>query len=151
MLQKINLINYLKIGISFIISLLFLNCGKNDYVWNAEMKVYFINEINDTIFTNLYDYTSHLNCPFPYILPMETKRYFVTQEFYGSEKSDIPTIENIKDIRIDCEFFYGRTHNCERRIRNIENYEDRKEISPLVFEFTFRFTEEKKANAESCN
>ena len=40
---------------------------------------------------------------------------------------------------------------CEEKIRGLEFYENPKEIAPLVFEFTFRFTEEKKAEAKACN
>ena len=40
---------------------------------------------------------------------------------------------------------------CEEKIYGLEFYENRKEVAPLEFEFTFRFTEEKKAVAESCN
>ena len=51
-----------------------------------------------------------------------------------------------------CLFFYDKEKRiCESGLRNIENYDNRKEISPLVFEFTFRFTEERKANAVPCN
>ena len=39
---------------------------------------------------------------------------------------------------------------CERGIEDISNYDNRKEIDASVFEFTFRFTEEKKAMAEEC-
>jgi len=44
---------------------------------------------------------------------------------------------------------------CESKIFSIEYYENKKELEKkgdtLVFEFTFRFTEEKKAEAEVCN
>jgi len=39
---------------------------------------------------------------------------------------------------------------CEREIYIVTNYENRLEISDLNFEFTFRFTDEKMANAVSC-
>ena len=115
------------------------------------MKVHFINKTNDTIYTNLHDYTSHLNCSFPYVLPLETKSYSFKQEFYGTRKSDIPKIESINYINVSCSFFYSKTHNCEKGIRDIKKYENRKEVNPLVFEFTFRFTEEKRKNSEPCN
>lgn len=41
----------------------------------------------------------------------------------------------------------GTSLKCENGIYDIQNYEDRKELEPFVFEFTFRFTEEKKAKA----
>lgn len=52
----------------------------------------------------------------------------------------------------NCVMMYkdGNTLKCEYGIENIENYENRREIKPMVFEFTFRFTEAKKADAEAC-
>lgn len=44
---------------------------------------------------------------------------------------------------------------CEPKIFSIEYYENKKELKQdgdtLIFEFTFRFTEEKKADAKICN
>lgn len=45
----------------------------------------------------------------------------------------------------------GKVLTCEEGINDIQFYEDRKEVEPLVFEFTFRFTEEKKNQSEACN
>lgn len=61
-----------------------------------------------------------------------------------------PDVNNFPVSVFYCEMMYkdGDVFRCER---GIENYEDRKEVSPLVFEYTFRFTEEKKAQAEPCN
>ncbi|NME68697.1 hypothetical protein [Flammeovirga aprica] len=46
---------------------------------------------------------------------------------------------------------YKEGLTCEDGINNIQFYEDRKEVEPLVFEFTFRFTEEKKMQSEVCD
>lgn len=64
-----------------------------------------------------------------------------------------PNINNFPVSIFFCSMMYkdGNMLKCENKVEDIENYEDRKEISPLVFEFTFRFTEERKANAEPCN
>lgn len=65
-----------------------------------------------------------------------------------------PNIDNFPvSIFPDCRMVYTDTNNlkCEDGIGNIANYIDRKEISPLVFEFTFKFTEEKKLVANLCN
>jgi hypothetical protein len=49
-------------------------------------------------------------------------------------------------------FFYNsNSSKCEMGVLNVKNYENRKEISELEFEFTFRFTEEKRQNSEPCN
>lgn len=58
----------------------------------------------------------------------------------------------IGGFTIPCPMGYkdGDKFLCERGIEDISNYENRKEIDASVFEFTFRFTEEKKAMAEEC-
>ena len=49
----------------------------------------------------------------------------------------------------------GNTFKCEQKIYDIKNYENKRQLEPikdtLVFEFTFKFTEEKKMEAEDCN
>lgn len=65
-----------------------------------------------------------------------------------------PNVDNFPvSIFPDCRMAYtdGTNLKCEDGIRNIENYIDRKEISPLVFEFTFKFTEQRKSLARLCN
>ena len=48
-------------------------------------------------------------------------------------------------------FYYVDNSKCEVGLRDIENYEDLKDVSDLNFELTFRFTDEKMENAEPCN
>jgi len=64
-----------------------------------------------------------------------------------------PNINNFPVSIFFCSMMYkdGDILKCENKVEDIENYEDRKEVTPLVFEFTFRFTEERKAAAEPCN
>ncbi|MEO9870368.1 MAG: hypothetical protein ABJQ69_03635 [Ekhidna sp.] len=52
-----------------------------------------------------------------------------------------------------CPFEYvdGDSRLCDDLMKDINNYENRKETKEGVFELTFRFTEERKANATSCN
>ena len=47
-------------------------------------------------------------------------------------------------------FAYGYNTKCETGLIYLENYENRKEINNLEFEFTFRFTEKKRQEASSC-
>ena len=66
------------------------------------------------------------------------------------ESKKKPTAETYYPFATDYLFLYSRS-KCEIGLRDIENYENRKEVSPLVFELTFRFTEERKAKAETCH
>ncbi len=75
---------------------------------------------------------------------------FLVEETVGSK----PNINNFPvSIFTNCNMMYedGSGLKCEDGINSIQNYEDRKEVEPLVFEFTFRFTEERKNKAEPCN
>ena len=61
-----------------------------------------------------------------------------------------PTVDTYQPFSGEYVFYYIDESKCEVGLTDIENYENRKEVSPLHFELTFRFTEEKKANAEPC-
>lgn len=69
-----------------------------------------------------------------------------------------PNIDNFPvSIFSNCSMMYkdGNIFRCEKGIEDIKSYENRLQLASkedtLVFEFTFRFTELKKANAEPCN
>lgn len=68
------------------------------------------------------------------------------------EESERPTINSYQPFSTGPYlFFYVDNSKCETGLLRIENYESRKEISDLTFELTFRFTDVKMNNAESCN
>ena len=73
-------------------------------------------------------------------------------ESYTSIYKNRPSIDNYNPFPpASILFIYGNNNSqCEYGLRRIENYENRSEISPLEFEFTFRFTEEKRANSTPC-
>ena len=76
----------------------------------------------------------------------------IHRESYASEYNNKPSINNYSPFATNNSLFiYGDNSECELGLNTIENYENRKETSPLEFEFTFRFTEEKKANSSPCN
>ena len=65
-----------------------------------------------------------------------------------------PTIDSFPTSVFYCskmQYQDGQELTCEENINDIQFYEDRKEVEPLVFEFTFRFTEEKKNQSEACD
>ena len=69
------------------------------------------------------------------------------------EQTLLPNIDTYSPSINTRTFFYkeGEDLKCEFGARDILNYEVRKEVSPQVFEFTFRFTEEKRELAQVCN
>jgi len=83
------------------------------------------------------------------IQPGETVIHKETSE---GEESKRPTINSYQPFSTGPYlFFYIDNSKCETGLRHIENYVNRKEISDLTFELTFRFTDLKMNNAESCN
>ena len=83
------------------------------------------------------------------IQPGET---IIHKESHTNEYKEKPSINNYDPFATkNSLFLYGNNSECELGLSNIENYEERKETSPLEFEFTFRFTEEKKQNSVPCN
>lgn len=76
----------------------------------------------------------------------------IHKESHTNEYSEKPSINNYDPFAMNNSLFiYGNNSQCEYGLSNIENYEKRKEVEPLKFEFTFRFTEEKKNNGVPCN
>ena len=128
----------------------FLIVGCTDYRWDATFTTIYVNETNDTIFTNLLEQNTSLECPFDFIAPNKENQLSHKQTFQGSKKSEHPIKEDINYIGKKCRFYYGNTNKCEKGIFNISNYDEAKDLGGYNFEYTFRFTEEKKANADSC-
>ncbi len=124
---------------------LFFNCaecddctGDGNYKIKATIK--FINETSSNIIS--------IGCDRE-IVPGTTFELEIA-ETLGTK----PNINNFPvSIFSNCSMAYtdGTNLKCEDGIRIIENYIDRKEISPLVFEFTFKFTEQRKSLARLCN
>lgn len=78
----------------------------------------------------------------------------VHKESHTNEYSKRPSINNYDPFAVvdgSNVFIYGDNLSCEIGLTDINNYENRKEVKPLEFEFTFRFTEEKKASGVPCN
>lgn len=145
MIQKTTLINFSIIRISFLTVLFATACSKEvDYEWKTISEITFINETTSTIIIK------GNNCDSLMILPGDTLVYQNIQYHPGSSLNDKPSINNF-EIFIPCDFFFDNTEKCEIMVQDIENYENVKEVESLVFELTFRFTEEKKAKAENCN
>ena len=124
---------------------LFGSCGEfSDCTGNGNFKIKAtINYVNET--------SSNIKA-------IECDRVIAPGATFKLEIEDVlgvkPNINNFPvSIFPDCRMAYTDTNNlkCEDGIRNIANYINRKEISPLVFEFTFKFTEQKKSLANICN
>lgn len=125
-----------------VISLCISGCGKStDHrLYTTKATIFLVNETNVVVKSD---------SPFDYVIqPGET---LVHSETYSNEYSNKPTEDSYQPFPHSYLFFYGDGTNCEIGLTDIENYENRKEVEPLVFELTFRFTEERKANAEPCN
>ena len=116
-------------------------CGTGgcDTLYKTSATIYLVNETSGVVksYSSTFDYE---------IQPGQT---VVHKESFTHEYSKKPTTETYSPFGTDYLFFYDES-KCENGLRDIENYEKRKEVSPLVFEFTFRFTKEKKAKAETC-
>lgn len=111
-------------------------------LYKTQATIFLINNTSDTIFSE-----DHCNRD---IAPKDT---LVIVEKYNTEHSERPSINNYIPFSGDlCYLFYYdiEKQKCQHGFRNIENYENKKEISPLVFELTFRFTEAKKKEASIC-
>ena len=136
-----NSIKFLIIGI-----LTFLNsccCEITERLYTTSATIYLINETNVIVESGTgLGYVIH---------PGDT---VIHNETYTDTYGEIPTINNYQP-------FQGRYHTlvyresdgekkCEIGLRDLENYENRKEIEPFVYELTFKFTEEKRAEANLC-
>ena len=110
--------------------------GLREYETSA--TIYLVNETSGVVKSSrTFDYE---------IQPGQT---VVHKEAYTGEHTEKPTTENYRPFYSTRYLFFYDESKCETGLRDIENYENRKEVSPLVFEFTFRFTEEKKAKAKT--
>ncbi|QDH79262.1 hypothetical protein FKX85_09545 [Echinicola soli] len=122
------------------------NCnGISDYDWKTTTKITFINETSEII-----SVVGGGDCKESDILPNSTQQYVHKQLQSGNSKRDKPNLNNLS-VFIPCSFFYGDTGKCETDVNTVEEWEDLKQTGELEFEFTFRFTEEKKEKAEECN
>ena len=131
------------IGLIFLLAEISCDCQgcKGDGHFTVKATVYYINETADSILLVQGCYTD--------IAPNDSL-VFLIDEAIGN----IPNVDDfpIGAFTIICPMGYkeGDKFLCERGIEDISNYENRKEVEDLVFEFTFRFTEERKAVAEEC-
>ncbi|PCI33328.1 MAG: hypothetical protein COB60_07865 [Flavobacteriaceae bacterium] len=135
-----NKIKFLAIGILIIC----FSCDIQDKgtVYTTSATIYLINETSVVVKSD--DILGYI------IQPGETLIH--TESLLTSEYSEKPSIDNYQPFPSGSrKFIYGDDSQCELGFHRIENYEDRKEVSELEFEFTFRFTEEKRENSESCN
>ena len=129
----------------FAICIIFLcfGCGSGEggKLYTTSATIYLINETNVVVKSD--DILGYI------IQPGDT---LIHTESLTSEYSEKPNINNYDPFATNNSLFiYGDNSKCEYRLTRIENYENRKEISSLEFQFTFRFTEEKRENAEPCN
>mgnify|MGYP000046827434 FL=1 len=136
--------------IKYLIALLVLcsSCGEKliEEIFHTKATIYLINESSVIVKSdNTLNYTLH---PGERIIHKES----------NSLDGDRPNINQyfLSFLQKNNTFTYNDDNSkCEKRIYDILSYENRKELAKvgdtLIFEFTFRFTEEKKAQAEPCN
>ena len=120
-------------------------CGEdcNSKLYKTSATIYLVNETSGVVKSSR---TFHYE-----IQPGQT---LVHKESYTVESTKKPTTETYipfaATTSFDALFFYDK-FKCETGLLNTKNYENRKEVSPLVFEVTFKFTEERKRKAINCN
>ncbi|MDC3403020.1 hypothetical protein OAX38_02390 [Flavobacteriaceae bacterium] len=136
--------NNIKFLIIISISIILLNaCTIAEPQYTTSATIYLINETSVVIKSD--DISGYV------IQPGDT---LIRSESLTSEYKEKPSINNYQPFANFAGrrmFKYGDdSSQCEYGLIRIENYEDRKETSPLEFEFTFRFTEEKRENSEPC-
>lgn len=124
-------------------SILLLSCSdcSGDGNYRTKATIYFVNKTSDNIASPIVGCERNIN-------PGDTLKLDIN-ETLGSRAN----IDNFPvTIFSNCTMAYkdGNNLKCENGINDIKNYEDRKEVTPSEFEFTFRFTEEKKAVASLC-
>ncbi len=145
------IISVLLLGLSLYIV---FGCREVQYDILASYRVFYINETTDTICVVEYP-TISSNSDTSQILPNNT----LILEASNVRLSTPPNINNFPIGMLSYYVFYKNANQCDygtyenggrARFLHIENYEDRKEISPLNFEFTYQFTEEVKAEAGEC-
>ena len=133
--------NNLKFLILILLTLCF-GCSSECCLYKPSAKIYLINESSSVVKTvdnSCFEYE---------IQPGET---LIHEESFESEWSKKPTAKTYQPFSTCYLFYYVDNSKCEVGLRDIENYEDIKEVSDLNFELTFRFTDERKENAETCN
>ena len=116
-------------------------CTQTETQYTTSAKIYLINETSVIVKSD--DILGYV------LQPGDT---LIHTESHTNEYGEKPSIDNYDPFATNNSLFiYGDNSQCELGLHKIENYENRKEVGPLEFEFTFRFTEEKKENSESCN
>ncbi|MCF6297530.1 MAG: hypothetical protein L3J08_06050 [Flavobacteriaceae bacterium] len=111
-------------------------------LYKTSATIYLVNETSVVVKSD--DRLGHI------IQPGET---VIHKESYENEYGERPTINTYQPFPSAYLFFYINVDEsrCEAALRDIENYENIKEVSPLNFELTFRFTEERRAEEKDCN
>lgn len=119
-----------------------VGCSSECCLYKPSAKIYLINESSSVV--KIVD-----NSCFEYKMkPGET---LIHHESYETEYSKKPTVNDYRPFPDCYRFYYIDNSKCEVSLRDIENYENLKDVSDLNFELTFRFTDEKMENAEPCN
>ena len=122
-----------------------MSCGEDGHGGGRALKAtyFFINETDEAVLSDSDGYADD-------IMPNDTLVVVIEEETFSHKK---PNKDNF-GIFVSWSFIYKDGDNMlcdsEKLIWDISNYEDRKEVDNLVFEFTFRFTEERKAQAKPC-
>ena len=144
-MNKIALLTSFTIVISLFLSCNCDDCGGGNGYYPIEATINFINETSDSI-------KSTEGCDLD--IDSGSSLTFEVKNNLGGK----PNIDNFPvSIFSNCSMMYkdGNIFRCEKGIEDIKSYENRVQLASkedtLVFEFTFRFTELKKANAEPCN
>jgi len=144
-MNKIRTFITLVIIVSLIISCNCEDCGGEDGNYPIKATISFINETSDIVKSS--------GCKKD-LEPNEMHK-LVIREVLGTK------INNINEFPVsiftNCTMKYqnGNNFKCEQKIYDIKNYENKKQLESikdtLVFELTFKFTEEKKMEAEDCS
>lgn len=135
--------NLKKLGIILLTLLtLCFGCSTECCLYKTSAKIYLINQ-SSSVVKSVYD-----RC-FEYeIQPGDT---LIHNESFEGEYSKRPTAKTYQPFQTCYLFKYLSNSKCEVGLRDIENFDNVKELSDLNFELTYRFTDEKKENAELCN
>lgn len=129
-----------KLIFAFCTAMLRFGCSKTGCcLYKTSATIYLINETSSVIRSE-----SGLG------YEIQSGETIIHEESEEGEYSKRPTVDTYQPFSGEYVFYYIDESKCEVGLTDIENFENRKEVSPLHFELTFRFTEEKKANAEPC-
>jgi len=133
--------NKLFLAICILIICFSCNKGEEETQYTTSATIYLVNETSVVVKSD--DILGYI------IQPGET---LIHTESHTNEYGKKPSIDSYDPFATNNSLFiYSDNSKCEIGLNDIGNYEDKKEINPLKFEFTFRFTEEKRANSEPCN